>query len=135
MLSAGGGCELLIHKKCSDIKGRALRSNPEFRCARCLEKEVKINDEMLKAVPEFCYLGDMLSAGGGCELAVVACCKCSWGKICQLLPLPINRNLLVLTGGSMYSTCIRSVMLHRAETWAMTVATLNPLQRFDRSVM
>ena len=30
------------------------------------EEEVKINDKMLKAVPEFCYLGDMLSAGFGC---------------------------------------------------------------------
>ena len=60
-------------------------------------KEVKINDGMHKAVQEFCYLGDMLSAGGGCELAVITRCKCSWGKICELLPLPINRNQLVLT--------------------------------------
>ena len=35
----------------------------------------------------------------------------------------------------MYSTCVKSVMLHAAETWAMTVATLNPLRRIDRSVM
>ena len=32
-------------------------------------KEVKVDDEKLETVPEFCYLGDMLSAGGGCELA------------------------------------------------------------------
>ena len=60
-------------------------------------KEVKINDGMHKAVQEFFYLGDMLSAGDGCGLAVVTRCKCSWEKFCQLLPLPINRNLLVLT--------------------------------------
>ena len=70
-------------------------------------KEVKINDEMLNAVLEFCYLGDMLSAGGCCELAVVTVSKCSWGKFCQLQLLPINRNLLVLAGGSTYSTCMR----------------------------
>ena len=34
-------------------------------------KEVKVDDEKLEAVPEFCYLGDMLSAGGGCELAAM----------------------------------------------------------------
>ena len=28
-----------------------------------------------KAVSEFCYLGDMLSAGGCCELAAVTPCK------------------------------------------------------------
>ena len=71
-------------------------------------KEVKINDEMLKAVPEFCYLGDMLSDGGGCELSVVIHCKCSWeGELCLLLLLPIHRDLQILTGGSMYSTCER----------------------------
>ena len=95
-------------------------------------KEVKINDEMLKAVPELCYLWNMLSVGGGCELAVVSLCKCSWGRFCQLLPLPINRNLLVLIGGSIYSTGVRSV--HAAETWAMTVATLNSLQHNDGSL-
>ena len=28
---------------------------------------------MFKAVPVFCYLGDMLSAGGCCEMAVFTC--------------------------------------------------------------
>ena len=39
-----------------------------------------------EAVREFCYLGDMLSAGGGCELAAITPCKCALGKD-QLLPL------------------------------------------------
>ena len=38
-------------------------------------KEVLVNDEKVQAVPEFCYLGDMPSAGGGCELAAVTHCK------------------------------------------------------------
>ena len=98
-------------------------------------KEVKINDEILKAVLECWYLGDLLFAGDGFELAVVTRCNCSWGNFCQLLPLSINCNLLVLTCGSMYSTCVISVMLHAAETWAMTVVTLKPLRRIDGSVI
>ena len=82
-------------------------------------KEVKVDDEKLEAVPEFCYLGDMLSAGGGCELAAVTRCKCAWGKFCQLLPLLTNRNVPLITRGRVNSTCVRSVMLHAAETWAM----------------
>ena len=114
-----------IHKKCSGIKG-PLRPNPDFRCARCLGtarpidgriiKEVAVDDEKLEAVPEFCYLGDMLSASGGCELAAVTRCKCAWGKFRQLLPLHTNRNLPLLTRGRVFSTCVRSVMLHAAET-------------------
>ena len=40
-----------------------------------LVKEVLVDGEKVGAVPEFCYLGDMLSAGGGCELAAVTICK------------------------------------------------------------
>ena len=98
-------------------------------------KEVKVDDEKLEAVPEFCYLGYMLSAGGGCELAAVTRCKCAWGKFRQLLPLLTNRNLPLLTRGRLYSSCVRSVMLHAAETWAMTVATLNRLWRNDRAMI
>ena len=36
-----------------------------------------IGDEKLEVVSEFCYLGDMLSAGGGCELASITRCKCA----------------------------------------------------------
>ena len=50
-------------------------------------KEVLVDDEKLEAVQEFCYLGDMLFAGGGCELAAVTRCKYAWGKFRQLLPL------------------------------------------------
>ena len=69
-----------MHKKCSGIKGR-LPPESEFRCARCLgtaramdesqSLEVEVGNEKLEVVPEFCYLGDMLSAGGGCELAAI----------------------------------------------------------------
>ena len=84
-----GGCLSWIHKKCSGIKG-PLRPDPDFRCVRCLRKarpidgrlvkEVQVDDETVEAVPEFCYLGDMLSVGGGCELAAVTRCK-SWDEV------------------------------------------------------
>ena len=74
----------------------------------------------------------MLSAGGGCELAAVTRCKCAWDKFCRLLPFLTNSNLLLVARGRKYSTCVRSVMLHAAETWVMTAATLDRLRRNDR---
>ena len=78
-----GGCRQWVHKKCSGIKG-PLTSDLNFRCTRCLGtarpvdgrlvKEVMIGDQKLEVVPEFCYLGDMLAAGGGCELASITRC-------------------------------------------------------------
>ena len=128
-----GGCKRWVHKKCSGIKG-PLRPDPEFRCVRCLGtaraiderevSEVEVGNEKLEVVPEFCYLGDMLSAGGGCELAAITRCKCAWGKFRQLLPLLTNCHLPLLTRGKVYSSCVRSVMLQAAETWAMKVDTV-----------
>ena len=79
-----GGCKHWVHKKCSVIKG-PLRPDPDFRCAQCLGtawaiderevSEVEVGNDKLEVVPEFCFLGDMLSAGGGCKLAVITCCK------------------------------------------------------------
>ena len=138
------GCECWVHKKCSGIKGRLLPES-KFMCARCLgtaraidgrqSLEVEVGNEKLEVVPEFCYLGDMLSAGGGCELAAITRCKCVWGKFQQLLPLLTNRQVPLLTRGKVYSSCVRSVMLHAAETWAMKADTLNCLRRNDRAMI
>ena len=65
------------------------------------------------------------------ELAAITRCKCAWGKFRQLLPLLTNRQVPLLTRGKVYSSCVRSVMLHAAETWAMKADTLNRLRRND----
>ena len=103
-----GGCKRWVHKKCSGMRGRLLPDS-EFWCARCLgttraiderqSLEVEVGNENLEVVPEFCYLGDMLSAGGGCELAAITCSKCLLGMFWQLLPLLTNRQVPLLTRG------------------------------------
>ena len=76
------GCKRWVHKKSSGIKGRLLPES-EFTCARCLgtaraidgrqSLEVEVGNKKLEVVPEFCYLGDMLSAGGGCNHTLQMC--------------------------------------------------------------
>ena len=84
----------------------------DFRCARCLGtarpidgrtvKEVKVDEESLRLSQEFHYLGDMLYAGGGCELAAVIRCKCGWGRFRQLLSLLTDHNLLLVNRGRVW---------------------------------
>ena len=50
------------------------------------------------------------------------------------LPSPDN-NLLLVNRGRVYLTCVRSVMLHVAETLAMIAATLNRLPCNDRAMI
>ena len=42
---------------------------------------------------------------------------------------------ILLTRGKVYSSCVRSVMLHAAETWAMKADTLNSLWRNDQAMI
>ena len=112
------GCERWVHKKCSGIKGHLLPDSV-FRCAQCLgtakaideRQSLEVENEKLEVVPEFYYLGDMLSAGRCCELAAITSCKCAWGKFRQLLPLLTNRQVPLLTRGKVYSSCVRSVII------------------------
>ena len=44
-------------------------------------------------------------------------------------PLLTNRSLPLADRDRAYSTCVKNVMLHAVETWAMTAATKNNLWR------
>ena len=69
---------MAANKKCSGLQ--RLTPNPDYRCARCMgnacpigsrpQNEVQVGPDKLEVVASFCYLGDMLSDGGGCEKAV-----------------------------------------------------------------
>ena len=80
------------------------------------DTEVEVENEKLEVVRKFSYLGDMSSAGGGCELAAITCYKCSRGQVHQLLPLLTNCHLPLMSRGLIYSPCVRIAKLHAAET-------------------
>ena len=92
-----------IHKKFSGITGR-ITKNPLFVCSRCQgsarpidgrpSTTVLVDGVNLNVEPSFCYLGDMLSSGGGCEQAIKAYCCVAWSKFRKLLPPNICHQLL-----------------------------------------
>ena len=137
------GCKLWVHKKCSGLQ--RLTPNPDYRCARCMvnarpidgrpQSEVQVGHDKLEVVASFCYLGDMLSAGGGCEMAVTTRVKTAWKKFRELLPVLTSRHLSYKTRGYVYSSCVRSAMLHASETWPLTKTNLQRLQRNDRAMI
>ena len=86
-------------------------------------------------VASFCYLGDMLSAGGCCEMVVTTHVKTAWKKFRELLPVLTSRHLSYKTRGHVYSSCMPSAMLHASETWPLTKTNLQPLQHNDRAMI
>ena len=85
-----------MHKKCSSFKGR-LKADPKYKCKRCMglcrlvvdrpEKHATLENIQLDAVELFCYLGDKISPGDGCELAAIARTRAAWAKFYDWLPL------------------------------------------------
>ena len=136
-------CMYWMHKKCSGVRGR-LAEDPDYVCPRCCDQALPIDnrpvtqvdvDEMLLDVESnFCYLGDILCAGGGCKLAIVTRCSTAWGKFKRLLPIPTSKHVSLRTMGKFFNTCVRSALLHGSETWAPTATDLQPLCRNDRSM-
>ncbi|RUS72033.1 hypothetical protein EGW08_020197 [Elysia chlorotica] len=137
------GCKKWVHKKCSGLK--RLTKDSDFKCSRCQgtarpidgrpQSEVQVGSDKLDVVASFCYLGDMLSAAGGCDLATTTRVKTAWKKFKELLPVLLSRHLSYKTRGHVYSTCVRSAMLHASETWPLTKPNLQRLQRNDRAMI
>ena len=137
------GCKHWVHKKCSGLK--RLKKDPDYRCTRCQgtahpldgrpQKEVQVGPDKFEVVASFCYLGDMLSAAGGCELSTTTRVKAAWKKFKDLLPVLSSRHLSFKTRGRVYSSCVRSTMLHASETWPLTKPNLQHLQRNDRAMI
>ena len=73
----------------------------------------------------------MLSAGGGCMAAATARCRCAWGKFRENLPLLTSKPVPFDLRGRLFSSNVRSSMLHGTETWPMTSAALHRLCRND----
>ena len=66
---------------------------------------------------KFCYLGDMLSVVGDSDAAVEATIRIGWNKFRQLVPLLTNKDVSLIMRGRLYSSCVRSSMLHGSDTW------------------
>ena len=77
----------------------------------------------------------MLSAAGGCEFSTTTHVKTAWKKFKDLLPVLSSRHLSFKTRGHVYSSCVRSAMLHASETWPLTKPNLQRLQRNDRAMI
>ena len=137
------GCKHWVHKKCSGLKH--LTEDPDYRCTCCQgtarplegrpQREVQIGSDKLEVVASFCYMGDMLSAAGGCELLTTTCLKTTWKKFKELISVLSSRHLSFKMRCHMYSSCVRRAMLPASETWPLTRPSLQRLQRNDRAVI
>jgi len=85
----------------------------------------------LELVDKLCYLGDMLSVDGDADAAVEARIRIGRNKFRQLVPLLSNKDVSLVMRGRLYSSCVRSSMLHGSEIWPVRKENLVALQRTE----
>ena len=89
----------------------------------------------LEVVDKFCYLGDMLSVDGDADAAVEVGIPTGWNIFRQLVPLLTNRDISLIRRMRLYSSCVRSSMLHGGETWPVSKENEVALQRAEMRVV
>ena len=137
-------CMYWVHKKFSGVRGR-FAEDPDYACPRCCDQgrpidnrpvtQVDVDGTQLDVESNYCYLRDMLCAGGGCKLAIVTRCSTAWGKFKRLLPILTSKHVSLRTRGNVFNACICSALLHGSKTWAPSAPDLQQLRRNDRSMV
>ena len=69
----------------------------------------QVDDSTLGVVSEVCYLGDMVSAGGGCTQAIIARSRVAWGKFKRLISIATCKHMSLLAHAE--CTTLMSVQL------------------------
>jgi len=71
----------------------------------------------------------MLSVDGDADAAMETRIRIGWNKFRQLVPLLTNKDISLIVRGTLYSSCVRSSMLHGSETWLARKENEVELQR------
>ena len=94
------------HKRCSGLKSK-LAFAINFKFKACLDPQVSDDDykafeldgNKYEVVNQFCYSGDMISAGDGAEASIIARVRSGWKSFRVLLPLLASQVISLKTKG------------------------------------
>ena len=137
-------CSAWVHKKCSGIAGK-LKHADGYRCRRCVDgnpaslralQPISLeNGQSFECVEKFCYLGDMIAAGGGAGEASRARVRSGWAKFKELAPILTSRGASLKIKGRVYRACVQRVLVYGSETWPVKVEDMQRLERTERMMV
>jgi len=77
----------------------------------------------------------MLSVDGDADAAVGTRSQIEWNTFRQLVPLLTNNDISSIVRGRLYSSCVRSSMLHGSETWPVRKENEVALQQAEMRIV
>ena len=91
--------------------------------------------EEVEKVRGFCYMGDRVNAGGGCEAPVTAIARIGWVKFRECGELQNSKRFSLKLKGMVYRSCVRLAMLYGSETWCLRENEMAILRRTERAMV
>ena len=127
-----GDCGKWVHQRCSGLQNVRLARN--FVCPACirlgegdedaLDREDIVlgprEEDVVREVETFCYLGDVVDRECGAERAINMRVAAGWSKWREIAGLLCNKHIPLKNRARVYDACIRSVIVYGAETWPLT---------------
>ena len=89
----------------------------------------------MERVREFTYLGERVSAGGGCETSVTARTRCGWVKFGECSELMYGRRFPLRLKMAVCQSYVRPAILYGSEAWCLRECEMVNLQRTGRSMV
>ena len=83
----------------------------------------------------FCYLGDRLNAGGGCETAVTSRVRIGLLEFRECGELLRGRRFSLRMKGMVYQSCVKSAVLCGSETWWLRESEMAIVRRTERAMV
>ena len=99
-----------------------------------MEQEEKLCDEV-ETVQEFTYLGDRVSACGGCGADVTAKTRCGLVQYMECCELLCGRRFSLMLKGAVYRSYVRLTKLYGSEAWCLIESKMRIVQRTKRSIV
>jgi len=93
------------------------------------------DDQKFECVEKFCYLGDVIGAGGGADEAARARVRSACVKFWELAPVLALRGASLKVKGKVYRVCVQRTTVYGSETWPMKVEDMQRLERTERLIV
>ena len=123
------------------MKMVAPKFSVKFTCIKCegnigeaVEQKVKLCDEV-ETVSELTYLGDRVSAGGGCEVSLTARTRCGWVEFRECGELLYGWWFPLWLKGAVYESSVWPAILYESVAWCLKESEIGILRRTERSIV
>jgi hypothetical protein len=115
--------------KKTDLKINSSKTE-EVRVNTTVNQELRLNGEVIKRSSDFCYWGNVVAEDDGASTDVNVRIQKARGSFSKLRKVWLSTSIRKDTKISIFTACVKSVLLYGCETWLVTSEIRRKIQTF-----